>query len=106
MTIKEFLESKIYDRSICGNDLHIGRIMPFGKYKGEHVLWVIGAHPFYMKWVVENTQFKLDETETWWKEQVDIALLLEHSDRIIYAIGKQVIKHGELPETNPHYIVE
>lgn len=59
-----------------------------------------------MKWIVENTQFKLDETETWWKEQVDIALLLEHSDRIIYAIGKQVIKHGELPETNPHYIVE
>ena len=106
MTIKEVLESKVANGSICADDLLIGRIMPFGKYKGSYILWLISKHPFYMKWIVDNTRFKLDETEIWWQDMVETALLLERTDRIIYAMGKEVIKHGDLPETNPHYIVE
>ena len=106
MDIKEVLQNKIDDRSICSDDLLIGRIMNFGKYKGKYILWLLGKHPFYMKWIVENTSFQLNDVEQWWKEKVEIALLLTHVDSIIYGLGKQVIKHGELSESNPHYIIE
>ena len=106
MSIIELLQNKINDGTICGDDLLIGRQMSFGKYKGNYVLWLLSKHPFYMKWIVENTSFRLNDVEQWWKEQVEIALLLTHVDSIIYGLGKQVIKHGELPESNPHYIVE
>ena len=59
-----------------------------------------------MKWIVENTSFRLTDVEQWWKEKVETALLLEHADSIIYGLAQQVIKHGELPESNPHYIIE
>jgi hypothetical protein len=106
MNIKELLQNKINDRTICGDDLLVGRQMSFGKYKGRYVLWLLSKHPFYMKWIVENTAFHLTDVEQWWKEEVETALLLTHVDSIIYEVGKQVIKHGELPESNPHYIVE
>lgn len=106
MIIKELLQSKINDGTICGEDLLIGRVMNFGKYKGKYVLWLLSKHPFYMKWIAENTSFQLNEVEQWWKEEVQTALLLDYVDSVIYRIGKQVIKHGELPESNPHYIVE
>ena len=106
MDIKSLLESKVEDGSICADSLLIGRTMPFGKYKGKYVLWLLGKHPFYMKWILKNTKFTLNHTEQWWKEQVDTALLLAHADSIIYKLGKQMIKDGTLPESNPHYIVE
>ena len=59
-----------------------------------------------MKWIAENTSFQLNDVEQWWKEEIQTALLLDYVDSVIYGIGKQVIKHGELPESNPHYIVE
>ena len=86
MTIKELLQNKINDGTICGNDLLIGRQMSFGKYKGNYVLWLLSKHPFYMKWITENTQFQLNDVEQWWREQVEIALLLEHVDSIIYGL--------------------
>jgi hypothetical protein len=106
MNIKELLQNKINDGTICSDDLLIGRIMNFGKYKGKYILWLLGKHPFYMKWIVENTSLQLNDVEQWWKEEVETALLLAHADSIIYKVGKQVIKHGDLPESNPHYIVE
>jgi len=106
MNIKELLQNKINDGTICGDDLLVGRQMSFGKYKGNYVLWLLVKHPFYMKWIIENTSFRLTDVEQWWKEEVETALLLAHVDSIIYRVGKQVIKHGELPESNPHYIVE
>lgn len=106
MNIKELLQNKINDSTICSDDLLIGRVMNFGKYKGKYILWLLSKHPFYMKWIVENTSFQLNDVEQWWKEEVETALLLAHVDSIIYGLGKQVIKHGELPESNPHYIVE
>lgn len=104
--IKINLQNKIKDGSICSDDLLIGRKMNFGKYKGEYILWLIAKHPFYMKWIIENTQFQLNDVEQWIKEQVEIELLLAHADSIIYGLAKQVIKHGYLPETNPYYCVE
>ncbi len=106
MGIREILQEKIKERSICANDLLIGRVMKFGKYKGKHILWLLSKHPFYMKWVIDNTSFSLNDTEQWWQEQVEVALLLTNVDSIIYGLGKQVIKSGELMENNPHYIVE
>ncbi len=106
MTIKELLQNKINDGTICSDDLLIGRVMNFGKYKGKHILWLLSKHPFYMKWIVDNTSLHLNDEEQWWKEEVETALLLAHADSIIYGVGKQVIKHGDLPESNPHYIVE
>lgn len=106
MAIKELLQNKINDGTICGDDLLVGRQMSFGKYKGNYVLWLLSKHPFYMKWISENTSFQLNDVEQWWKEKVETALLLVHVDSIIYGLGKQVIKYGELPESNPHFIVE
>lgn len=106
MSIKELLQSKINDGTICGDDLLVGRQMNFGKYKGDYVLWLLSKHPFYMKWIVENTSFRLNDIEQWWKEEVETALLLAHADSIIYRVGKQVVKCGDLPESNPHYIIE
>jgi len=106
MDIKEVLQNKIDDRSICDDDLLIGRQMSFGKYKGKYILWLLSKHPFYMKWIVENTSFQLNDVEQWWKEEVETALLLAHVDSIIYGLGKQVVKCGYLPESNPHYIIE
>jgi hypothetical protein len=106
MDIKNMLQAKVNNGSICADNLLVGRTMPFGKYKGKHVLWLLSKHPHYMKWVVENTKFTLNDTEQWWKEQVETALLLANADAIIYGLGKQVIKHGTLPETNPHFVVE
>lgn len=103
---KELLQSKINNSSICANDLKIGRVMSFGKYKGKHVLLLLSKHPHYMQWVVDNTNFHLSDLELWWKDMVDTALLVTECDRLVYALGKQVVKEGELPETNPHYIVE
>lgn len=106
MTIKEILQSKINNNTICSNDLLIGRVMRFGKYKGKYILWLLSKHPLYMKWMTENTSLQLNDVEQWWKEEVETALLLARVDSIIYGVGKQVIKHGDLPESNPHYIVE
>jgi len=106
MDIKEVLQGKIDDRSICSDDLLIGRQMSFGKYKGKYVLWLLGKHPFYMKWIVENTSFQLNDVEQWWREEVETALWLSNLDSIIYKLGKQVVKCGDLPESNPHYIIE
>jgi hypothetical protein len=106
MDIKEVLQSKISDNTICSDDLLIGRIMNFGKYKGKYVLWLLSKHPFYMKWIVENTSFQLNDVEQWWKEEVETALWLTNLDSIIYGLGKQLVKCGDLPESNPHYIIE
>ena len=106
MTIREILQNKVNTHTICGDDLLIGRVMSFGKYKGKYVLWLLSKHPFYMKWIVDNTSFQLNSVEQWWKEKVETALWLSNLDSIIYKLGKQMIKCGELPESNPHYIVE
>lgn len=106
MTDKDLLQEKINDGTISSDDLMFGRKMPFGKYKGKYMYWLVVKHPYYVKWAVEQVKFKLTETEHWlWKECLD-GLYLCKIDRLIYDLGKQVIKSGYLPESNPHLIVE
>ena len=85
-----------------------GRKMPFGKYKGWYVYWMMLKHPFYTKWVKENTQFNFNETELWWLDTVldiyeDIRL-----NNLLGWLGAAVVRYGELPGNieNPHSIVE
>lgn len=105
----EFFQNKIDDRSITSKDLLFGRVMPFGKYKGGYMYWLVVKHPYYIQWIVNNTKFELTETEKWlWKltiKELDEAYI-RHLDRLIFGLSKEVSKHGYLPETNPHLIIE
>lgn len=106
MSDKDLLQKKIDDGTICSDDLLFGRKMPFGKYKDKYMYWIVVKHPYYIKWIIKNTKFALTETERWlWKECLD-ELDMVRIDKLIYDLGKQVIKSGFLPESNPHYIVE
>lgn len=71
MTDKELLEQRFRDEKVSDEDLAFGRIMPFGKHKGMYLYRLLVKHPYYMNWILENTQFTLTETEAWWKEKID-----------------------------------
>lgn len=102
---KQLLQKNLHNDTTREEDYQFGRIMPFGKYKGWRVYYMILRHPRYTKWINDNTDFKLNETEMWWlNEIIDFVRL----DNLINALGAAVIKYGELPENigNPHLIVE
>ena len=87
----------------------IGRKMPFGKYKGKSVLWLLVKHWKYMEWICSNTNFKLNETEKWFNTYLDEQDHLQYVDNILYGLKQVVSKDtviDNFPETNPHYIVE
>ena len=86
--------------------LDFGRVMPFGKYKGTAVYCLLVKHPFYMSWILENTGFKLTETEAWWKAKVDLAIELWRADRLIAGLAGQMHLGGVSNIENPHWIVE
>lgn len=85
-----------------------GRKIPFGKYKGWYIYWMILKHPFYAKWLNENTQYKFNETELWWLEVVKEIYEEIRLNNILNALGMAVISYGELPKNieNPHTIIE
>lgn len=102
---KQLLQKNISNDTTQKEDYQFGRIMPFGKYKGWYVYYMILRHPRYSKWINDNTDFKLNETEMWWlKEITDLVRL----DYLIGALGTAVIRYGEMPENieNPHSIIE
>ena len=102
---KQLLRKNIYNDTTREEDYQFGRIMPFGKYRGKHIYYVILRHPRYSKWIADNTNFKFNETEVWWlNEIIDIVRI----DNLISALGGAVIRYGELPENmeNPHSIIE
>ena len=102
---KELLKKNLSDDTTQENRYLFGRTMPFGKYKGWYVYYMILKHPLYSKWINDNTNFKFNETEMWWlNEIIDFVRL----DNLINALGGAVIRYGELPENieNPHSIVE
>lgn len=105
-TDREILQSKIDDKSLCKNDLFFGRKMPFGKYKGQFVYWVVVAHPYYATWVKKNTNFRFTETESWLHNECLDELNTGNLNRLIYDLSKQVQKLGNIPEINPHFVVE
>ncbi len=102
---KERLSQNIANDTTREEDYEFGRIMPFGKYKGWRVYYMILKHPRYCKWINDNTSFKFNETEMWWlNEIIDLVRL----DNLIGALGYAVVKYGEMPENieNPHSIIE
>ena len=87
----------------------IGRTMPFGKHKGESILYLLVKHYKYMEWVVNNTQFKLNEVEKWWDDELSDRMDLQRVDNILYGLNKTASKMeviDSFPETNPHWVVE
>lgn len=106
MTDKEILQHKINDKSISSKDLLFGRKMPFGRYKGKHIYWVVVKHPYYAMWMKKNIKFQFTETESWLHDKCLEELDMGNLNRIIYDLSKQVSKVGFLPEDNPHVIVE
>lgn len=87
----------------------IGRKMPFGKYKGDSVLYLLVKHWKYMQWVLDNTNFKLNETEEWFNNYLDEQESLQYTDKILYGLSQVTSKSNVIdnfPETNPHYIIE
>lgn len=102
---KELLQKNLHNDTVLEADYQFGRIMPFGKYKGWYIYYMMLKHPCYSKWIEENTNFKFNEIERWWlNEIIDLAT----ADNLISALGGAVIKYGELPENieNPHSIIE
>lgn len=102
---KQYLQKNLSDYTTQENYYQFGRIMPFGKYKGWYIYYMILKHPGYAKWVNDNTNFKFNETETWWLNEIfDLVRL----DNLIGALGIAVVKYGALPENieNPHLIIE
>lgn len=90
------------------SNYRFGRKMPFGKYKGWHVYWMILKHRFYAKWVNENTGFKFNETELWWLDRINEIGEEIRLNNLINALGMAVIRYGGMPENmeNPHAIIE
>lgn len=108
--LKELCYAPILSRSDKINRLKtIGRKMPFGKYKGDSVLYLLVKHWKYMQWILNNTNFKLNETEEWFNNYLDEQESLTYTDKILYGLSQVDSKYGiinSFPETNPHYIIE
>lgn len=105
---KERLQYNLLNDISGESNYQFGRQMPFGKYKGWYVYWMILKHRFYAKWLNENTQFKFNETELWWLDRINEIGEKIKSDRLFNWICAAVIRYGELPGNieNPHAIVE
>lgn len=87
----------------------IGRKIPFGKYKGDSVLYLLVKHWKYMQWILDNTNFKLNETEEWFNNYLNEQESLQYTDKILYRLFHVASKSGVIdnfPETNPYYIIE
>lgn len=71
------------------------RKMPFGKYKDTLISELIKEHPFYMKWVRENTNFQLSEDEKKAiDEEIDLRKLLARGNWLISNIHQHYISSG------------
>lgn len=101
--LEEWYNAGVWNPAGC---LNFGRSMPFGKYKGIAVYRLLVKHPMYMSWILENTGFKLSETEAWWKEKVDLAIELYRTDCLIAGLAGQMHLGGVDNIENPHWIVE
>ena len=106
MTNKELLQQRYDNGEVKERDLSFGRVMPFGKYKGKYIFHLLVKHPYYMDWILNNTDFNLNDDETWWKSVIDTALAISRADRLLGALGSFMSTCDMANENNPHYIVE
>lgn len=87
-------------------NLNFGRKMPFGKYKGNTVYILLVKHPKYMGWILENTDFHLNENGKWLKDKVDTALACVRVNNLVFGLRSQMRLGGVDNIENPHWIVE
>lgn len=106
MTDKELLQKKYDSANVTESDLSFGRTMPFGKYKGKYIYYLLVKHHRYMQWALEGTSFTLTETERWWKNKIDTVIELAKADRLISGLCGQMNLGGMDNIENPHSIVE
>lgn len=102
---KQLLQKNIINDTPMEEDYQFGRIMPYGKYRGWRIYYMILKHPRYSMWLKDNKIFNFNETEIWWLNEI---IDLVRADNLISALGVAVIRYGELPENieNPHEIIE
>ena len=70
--------------------LDFGRKMPFGKYRNIAIYILIVKHPRYMNWILENTDFHLNEDEKWLKYRVDMTLECASVDNLVFGLRSQM----------------
>ena len=102
MTDEKILIQKLDDGEVAEKDLSFGRKMPFGKYKGTCIYYLLVAHPYYMDWILKHTKFVLNETEAWWKDTVDG---IRRVDNLLCGLSG-CLYMGDSNIENPHWIVE
>lgn len=110
---KEKLEELLNSNRGC-ESITFGRVMPFGKYKGENIYTLVVKHPNYIKWVIEDTTFKLTDTEIWWREIIEEKRNEVRSERrlnnllvgLSRLMGSGICGDLDEYENNPHAIVE
>ena len=107
-TDKELLQDNLKNDRSQDSSYQFGRVVPFGKYKGWRVYYMILRHRFYAKWLNENTNFKFNETEMWWLDRINDIGEEVRLNNLLVALGGAVIRYGELPDNieNPHSIIE
>ena len=105
---KEILQHNLKNDIGGETNYRFGRKMPFGKYKGWYIYWMMLKHPFYTKWLIENTQFKFNEIELWWLDRVKEIYEEVRFNNLLRFLGAAVVRYGELPENieNPHSVIE
>lgn len=106
MTDKELLQKKYDSGSVTESDLSFGRTMPYGKYKGKYIYYLLVKHHRYMQWALDETSFSLAETERWWKNKIDTVIELAKADRLISGLCGQMSLGGMDNVENPHSIIE
>lgn len=106
MTDTEILIEKYNGGNVTEEDLSFGRIMPFGKYKGKYIYHLLVKHWRYMDWIVNNTKFKLTETEKWWKNKIDITIAIVRADKILNGLPLPSSNILMPNIENPHLIIE
>lgn len=108
--LNDWFDDVIHWRTTDTEPLRFGRVMRFGKHKGEHIYWLIVTYPNYMEWIVNNTQLKLTETEKWWRDKINEQRWFESRAKVI-TVGASLMKYDPeylLPDNidDPHWAVE
>lgn len=106
-TEKDKLECLLKDRNATHKDLRFGRKFWFGKYKGDYIYRVILVNPPYVKWLLNNTQFNLNDTEQWWFNHIQELSSQIYADKVIDLAVQHLSEFMPSDEEcNPYAIIE
>ncbi len=107
--LQKWFNDIVSERTTDTEPLRFGRVMPFGKHKGEHVYWLLVTYPSYMNWITNNTSYRLSEVEEWWRATLDEQRSFERRVNML-DLASEIFKHDPVSMCphidNPHWIVE